>query len=154
MVTEVTARILKKPETARALLMGFPTTEQAGDCVAAIIANGIIPGGLEMMDRPAIVAAEDFCHPGYPLDVEGLLICELDGPAAEVEHLIEVVARSRASAGHGPQDQPGRGGAAALLARAQVRLPMRSAASRPTTTAWTAPSRAPSCPWCSPACAR
>jgi glycolate oxidase len=90
-VTEVTVRILKKPETARALLMGFPTTEQAGDCVASIIANGIIPGGLEMMDRPAIVAAEDFCHPGYPLDVEGLLICELDGPEAEVGHLIEVV---------------------------------------------------------------
>jgi glycolate oxidase len=90
-VTEVTVRILKKPETARALLMGFPTTEQAGDCVAAIIANGIIPGGLEMMDRPAIVAAEDFCHPGYPLDVEGLLICELDGPEAEVAHLIDVV---------------------------------------------------------------
>ena len=90
-VTEVTVRILKKPETARALLIGFPTNEQAGDCVAAIIADGIIPGGLEMMDRPAIHAAEDFCHAGYPLDVEGLLICELDGPAAEVEHLIEVV---------------------------------------------------------------
>jgi glycolate oxidase len=90
-VTEVTVRILKKPETAQALLIGFPSTEQAGDCVAAIIADGIIPGGLEMMDRPAIHAAEDFCHAGYPLDVEGLLICELDGPAAEVEHLIEVV---------------------------------------------------------------
>jgi glycolate dehydrogenase FAD-linked subunit len=90
-VTEVTVRILKKPETARALLIGFATNEQAGDCVAAIIANGIIPGGLEMMDRPAIHAAEDFCHAGYPLDVEGLLICELDGCAAEVEHLIGVV---------------------------------------------------------------
>ena len=90
-VTEVTVRILKKPETARALLIGFPSTEQAGDCVAAIIADGIIPGGLEMMDRPAIHAAEDFCHAGYPLDVEGLLICELDGPEAEVLHLIEVV---------------------------------------------------------------
>jgi glycolate oxidase len=90
-VTEVTVRILKKPETARALLIGFPTNEQAGDCVAAIIAEGIIPGGLEMMDRPAIHAAEDFCHAGYPLDIEGLLICELDGPAAEVEHLIGVV---------------------------------------------------------------
>jgi glycolate oxidase len=90
-VTEVTVRILKKPEVARALLMGFPSTEQAGDCVAAIIADGIIPGGLEMMDAPAIRAAEDFCHAGYPLDVEGLLICELDGPAAEVDHLIEVV---------------------------------------------------------------
>jgi glycolate oxidase len=90
-VTEVTVRILKKPETARALLMGFPSNEQAGDCVAAIIAEGIIPGGLEMMDRPAIHAAEDFCQAGYPLDAEGLLICELDGPAAEVEHLIGVV---------------------------------------------------------------
>jgi glycolate oxidase len=90
-VTEVTVRILKKPETARALLIGFPTNEQAGDCVAAIIAAGIIPGGLEMMDRPAIHAAEDFVHAGYPLDVEGLLICELDGPGAEVEHLIGVV---------------------------------------------------------------
>ncbi len=90
-VTEVTVRILKKPETARALLIGFATNEQAGDCVAAIIANGVIPGGLEMMDRPAIHAAEDFCHAGYPLDVEGLLICELDGCAAEVEHLIGVV---------------------------------------------------------------
>jgi glycolate dehydrogenase FAD-linked subunit len=90
-VTEVTVRILKKPETARALLIGFPSNEQAGDCVAAIIGAGIIPGGLEMMDRPAIHAAEDFCHPGYPLDVEGLLICELDGPEAEVGHLIGVV---------------------------------------------------------------
>ena len=90
-VTEVTVRILKKPETARALLLGFPSTEQGGDCVASIIANGIIPGGLEMMDGPAIRAAEDFCHAGYPLDVEALLICELDGPAAEVLHLIEVV---------------------------------------------------------------
>src|SRR5918996_381301 len=56
-VTEVTVRILKKPETARALLLGFPSTEQGGDCVASIIANGIIPGGLEMMDGPAIRAA-------------------------------------------------------------------------------------------------
>ncbi len=87
-ITEVTVRILRKPETARALLMGFPSNEAAGDCVAAIIAEGIIPGGLEMMDRPAIHAAEDFVHAGYPLDVEALLICELDGPAAEVEHLI------------------------------------------------------------------
>src|ERR687897_3777674 len=90
-VTEVTVRILKKPECARPLLIGIPTVEQGGNCVASIIANGIIPGGLEMMDKPAIVAAEDFCHPGYPQDVEGLLICELDGPEAEVSHLIEVV---------------------------------------------------------------
>ena len=87
-VTEVTVRILRKPETARALLIGFPTSEQGGQCVADIIGAGIIPGGMEMMDRPAIHAAEDFVHAGYPLDVEALLIVELDGPPAEVDHLI------------------------------------------------------------------
>ncbi|MGE5766833.1 MAG: FAD-linked oxidase C-terminal domain-containing protein, partial [Bacteroidota bacterium] len=87
-VTEVTVRLLRKPETARALLLGFPTNEQAGDAVAAIIAAGIIPGGMEMMDRPAIHAAEDFVHAGYPRDVEALLIVELDGPQAEVDYLI------------------------------------------------------------------
>jgi glycolate oxidase len=90
-VTEVTLRILRKPSTARALLVGFPTTEAAGNCVAAIIAAGIIPGGMEMMDRPAIHAAEAFVHAGYPLDVEALLIVELDGPQAEVDHLIALV---------------------------------------------------------------
>ena len=92
-VTEVTVRILKKPETARALLLGFETAEQAGDSVAAIIAAGIIPGGMEMMDKPAIHAAEDFVHAGYPLEVEALLIVELDGPQAEVDHLIVEVSR-------------------------------------------------------------
>jgi glycolate oxidase len=87
-VTEVTVRVLKKPETARALLLGFPSSEEAGQCVADIIGAGIIPGGMEMMDRPAIHAAEAFVHAGYPLDVEALLIVELDGPGAEVDHLI------------------------------------------------------------------
>lgn len=87
-VTEVTVRILQRPETARALLIGFPTSEAAGQCVADIIGAGIIPGGMEMMDRPAIHAAEDFVHAGYPLDVEALLIVELDGPDAEVDDLI------------------------------------------------------------------
>ena len=87
-VTEVTVRILKKPETARALLIGFPTSEQGGQCVADIIGAGIIPGGMEMMDGPAIRAAEDFVHAGYPLDVEALLIVELDGPEVEVDHLL------------------------------------------------------------------
>ena len=90
-VTEVTVRILRKPERARALLIGFPTSEQAGQCVADIIGGGIIPGGMEMMDRPAIRAAEDFVHAGYPLDVEALLIVELDGCEAEIEHLIAIV---------------------------------------------------------------
>src|SRR6185312_3251350 len=71
-VTEVTVRILKKPETARALLIGFPSNESAGACVAAIIAAGIIPGGMEMMDKPAIHAVEAFVHAGYPLGVEAI----------------------------------------------------------------------------------
>ena len=87
-ITEVTVRILQKPETARAVLVGFPSNEAAGDCVAAIIAAGIIPGGMEMMDKPAIHAVEDFVHAGYPRDVEALLIVELDGPEAEVTDLI------------------------------------------------------------------
>ncbi len=87
-VTEVTVRILQKPETARAVLVGFLTSEDAGTCVADIISAGIIPGGMEMMDRPAIHAAEEFVHADYPLDVEALLIVELDGPQVEVDHLI------------------------------------------------------------------
>ncbi|MFN4274195.1 MAG: FAD-linked oxidase C-terminal domain-containing protein [Aliihoeflea sp.] len=90
-VTEVTVRILQSPETARAVLVGFPSSEQAGQCVADIIGAGIIPGGMEMMDRPAIHAAEDFVHAGYPLDVEALLIVELDGPQAEVDQLLSRV---------------------------------------------------------------
>src|SRR6185312_11446645 len=99
-VTEVTVRILPNPTTARAMLVGFPSSEQAGQCVADIIGAGIIPGGMEMMDRPAIHAAEDFVHAGYPLDVEALLIVELDGPPAEVDHLIkrvEEIARANQS---------------------------------------------------------
>src|ERR1051326_9026495 len=95
-VTEVTVRILPKPTAARAVLIGFPSNETAGNCVAAIIAAGIIPGGMEMMDKPAIHAAEEFVHVGYPLDVEALLIVEVDGPKAEVDHLIgrvEAIAR-------------------------------------------------------------
>src|ERR1019366_7579088 len=65
-VTEVTVRILRTPESARALLIAFDSSEAAGACVAGIIAAGIIPGGMEMMDKPAIEAAEDFVHAGYP----------------------------------------------------------------------------------------
>ncbi|MET0867381.1 MAG: FAD-linked oxidase C-terminal domain-containing protein [Pseudorhodoplanes sp.] len=90
-VTEITVRILKKPETARALLIGFPSSEDAGACVGRIIGAGIIPGGMEMMDKPAIHAVEEFVHAGYPLDVEALLIVELDGGKAEVDHLIDRV---------------------------------------------------------------
>ncbi|UUX51290.1 FAD-binding protein [Nisaea acidiphila] len=87
-VTEITVRILRKPTTARAVLVGFPTAEAAGACVADVIGAGIIPGGMEMMDNPAINAAEDFVHAGYPRDAGALLIIELDGPEVEVDYLI------------------------------------------------------------------
>src|SRR6202521_2817158 len=83
-VTEVTVRILRKPECARAVLVGFAQSEQAGACVARIIGAGIIPGGMEMMDRPAIHAVEEFVHAGYPLDVQAVLIVDVDGTEARV----------------------------------------------------------------------
>jgi glycolate dehydrogenase FAD-linked subunit len=90
-VTEITVRIRRRPETARAVLIGFPSSEDAGSCVARVIGAGIIPGGMEMMDAPAMRAAEEFVHAGYPLDAEALLIIELDGPQAEVDHLLDRV---------------------------------------------------------------
>ncbi len=96
-VTEVTVRILPKPETAQALLIGFDTVAQAGQCVADVIAAGIIPAGMEMMDRLAIQAAEAFLRIGYPSDVEALLIVEVDGPQAECQelaHTIDAIARA------------------------------------------------------------
>jgi glycolate oxidase len=90
-VTEVTVRILRTPESARAVLIAFDSSEAAGACVAGIIAAGIIPGGMEMMDKPAIEAAEDFVHVGYPREAEALLIIELDGPPVEVGHLVGLV---------------------------------------------------------------
>ena len=83
-VTEVTVRILPKPETARAVLIGFPSVEQAGQAVADVIAAGIIPAGMEMMDKPAIHAAEAFVHAGYPLDVEALLIVRARRPGGRM----------------------------------------------------------------------
>ncbi|MFL5269077.1 MAG: FAD-linked oxidase C-terminal domain-containing protein [Stellaceae bacterium] len=90
-VTEVTVRILPKPTTARVVLVGFAAVEDAGNCVAAVIAAGIIPAGMEMMDKLAVHAAEAFVNVGYPLDVEALLLIELDGVPAEVDHLIAKV---------------------------------------------------------------
>src|ERR1700754_1120094 len=90
-ITEITVRILQKPETARALMVGFAQVEAAGECVARIIGSGIIPRGMEKMQKPAIHAAEAFVHAGYPLDVEALLIIELDGPSVEVDELIKRV---------------------------------------------------------------
>ena len=100
-VTEVTVRILRKPATQRALLVGFDTVQDGGQAVSDVIAAGIIPAGMEMMDNPAINAAEDFVNAGYPREAAALLIIELDGPEAEVDVLIkrvsEIVKASGAS---------------------------------------------------------
>ncbi len=90
-ITEVIVRILPKPAVARGMLMGFASVEAGAECVASIIAAGIIPGGLEMMDHMAINAVEDFQPCGYPREAQAILICELDGTGAEVDHLIERV---------------------------------------------------------------
>ena len=90
-VTEVTVKLLPVPEKAQVLMAGFDNVQQAGDAVGAIIAEGIIPAGLEMMDSLAIKAAEDFAGVGYPVDAAALLLCELDGSVGEVqEHIAEV----------------------------------------------------------------
>ena len=84
-VTEVTVKLLPMPPDKRVLLAAFASVAPAADAVSAIIAAGIIPAGLEMMDRLAIQAAEDFVHAGYPRDADAILLCELDGVTAEVE---------------------------------------------------------------------
>ncbi len=91
-VTEVTLRILQSPATRRALLVGFDETAAAASAVGDIIAAGIIPAGMEMMDSLAINAAEDFVNAGYPRQASALLIIELDGPEIEVNALIDRVA--------------------------------------------------------------
>ncbi|HLB99642.1 MAG TPA: FAD-linked oxidase C-terminal domain-containing protein [Acetobacteraceae bacterium] len=88
-VTEVTVRILRGPEGARAMLAAFRSNEVAGACVDAIIGSGIIPVALEFMDRPAIHACEDFAHAGYPLDAEAMLIIEVEGSTTEQDALLD-----------------------------------------------------------------
>jgi len=83
-VVEVTVKLLTKPQSAKVLLASFDDIEKAGDAVAQIIAAGVIPGGLEMMDNLAIRAAEDFIHAGYPVDAQALLLCEVDGAESDV----------------------------------------------------------------------
>lgn len=92
-VTEITVRLLPLPELAQVVMAGFDSVNAAGDAVGAIIAAGIIPAGLEMMDRLAIQAAEDFAHAGYPRDAAAILLCEVDGTCEEVAQHTQEVAR-------------------------------------------------------------
>jgi len=90
-IVEITVKLLPVPERAQVMLAAFDSIERAGDAVAAIIAAGIIPAGLEMMDNPAIRAAEDFVHAGYPVEAAAILLCEIDGTNAEVSEQILAV---------------------------------------------------------------
>ena len=101
-VVEVKVKLLPKPQVARVLMASFDDVEKAGLAVGSIIAAGIIPGGLEMMDNLAIRAAEDFIHAGYPVEAEAILLCELDGVESDVDEetarVQEVLAQSGAIA--------------------------------------------------------
>lgn len=88
-IVDVTVKLLPQPPAKEVLLAGFADVETAGNAVAGIIAAGIIPGGLEMMDNPAIRAAEDFVHAGYPVDAAAILICELDGNPVELQDQLD-----------------------------------------------------------------
>jgi glycolate oxidase len=89
--TEVTVKILKSPEVAKAALIGFSSIEDAGSCVTEIIAKGIIPAGMEIMDKALTKATNDFSKAGYPVDAEAMMIIELDGTDSEVSELISTV---------------------------------------------------------------
>ena len=87
-VTEVTVKLIPQPKLARCIMASFDDVRKAGDAVAAVIAQGIIPAGLEMMDKPMTAAVEDFVHAGYDLSAEAILLCESDGTPEEVEEEI------------------------------------------------------------------
>ena len=86
--TEVTGKLTPKPQLARCIMASFDDLRKAGDAVAAVIAAGIIPAGLEMMDKPMTAAVEDFVHAGYDLNAEAILLCESDGTPEDVEEEI------------------------------------------------------------------
>jgi glycolate oxidase len=100
--TEITVKLVPKPQLARCIMASFDDVRKAGDAVAAVIAAGIIPAGLEMMDKPMTAAVEDFVHAGYDLGAEAILLCESDGTPEEVEEEIgrmsEVLRRAGATA--------------------------------------------------------
>ena len=98
-VTEVTVRLIPKPHVARCIMASFDDVRMAGNAVAAVIAAGIIPAGLEMMDKPMTAAAEDYVHAGYDLEAAAILLCESDGTAQEVEEEIGRMRAVLASAG-------------------------------------------------------
>ena len=142
-VTEVTVKLIPRPPCAQLVMASFPDVHSAGDAVAAIIAAGIIPAALEMMDRKATAAVEPFVHAGYDLSAAAILLVESDGTREEVD---EQIARDRARAARLRRQRAARrrarkpsGCACGPVARMPFPPP---GACRRTTTAWTAPFRA------------
>ncbi len=97
--TEVTVRLLPRPRLARCIMASFDDVRRAGEAVAAVIAAGIIPAGLEMMDKPMTAAVEDFVHAGYDLQAAAILLCESDGTPEEVEEEIQRMSQVLSAAG-------------------------------------------------------
>ncbi len=123
-ITEVTVKLVPKPKLARCIMASFDDVRKAGDAVASIIAEGIIPAGLEMLDKPMTAAVEDYVHAGYDLDAEAILLCESDGTpeevAEEIARMRSVLNRCGATRVRGQQR---RGAAPEILERTQERVP-------------------------------
>jgi glycolate oxidase len=108
-ITEVTVKLVPRPVVARCIMASFDDLRKAGDAVANVIAAGIIPAGLEMMDKPMTAAVEDFVHAGYDLDAEAILLCESDGTpeevAEEIDRMLEVMITSGATRAEVSRDE-------------------------------------------------
>ena len=149
-VTEITVRLLPLPADVKAMLAAFPDAGCAAQAVADIIAAGIIPAGLEMMDTLALQAAEKFVHAGYPEDAGAILICECDGVAGDADAELAQVADICRAAGcaNSFTTSPRTRRSARASGRAARAPSPRWAGWRPTTIASTAPSRAGACRRC------
>ena len=122
-VVEATLRILPKPPAARTLLAAFRSVPDAGQCVAEIIAAGIVPAAMEFMDKRCIAAVESYCAPGYPRDAEGILIIEADGISAEVDNAIERIADIARANGAGVREAASEAERAKLWAGRKAAFP-------------------------------
>ena len=122
-ITEVTVKLVPKPKLARCIMASFDDVRKAGDAVAAVIAAGLIPAGLEMMDKPMTEAVEDFVHAGYDLGASAILLCESDGTPEEVAEEIEKMQAVLRQRRHGHRGIHLRSPAPHLLERPQERVP-------------------------------
>ena len=93
-IVEVLVKLLPRPPETKVLMAAFDNIADAGNAVAAVISAGVIPAGLEMMDKLAIAAAEAFAHAGYPLDAEAILLCELDGKGEQLQEQVSIVSHT------------------------------------------------------------